>query len=96
MGRTVVVNVHTNEYDVYIGRIPSFGNPKFGNPFVVGVHGKRGECIQLHREWIQTQPELLQAIKSELKGKRIGCHCKPRACHGDTLAWIADEDDFFS
>jgi hypothetical protein len=26
----------------------------------------------------------------ELKGKTLGCFCKPLACHGDVLAYIAD------
>ena len=25
-----------------------------------------------------------------LKGKRLACWCKPKACHGDVLAKLAD------
>ena len=78
----------TDEYDVYVGR-PS----KFGNNFIIGTHGNREECIKLYAEWIQTQPELIEAIKTELKGKRLGCWCFPKyRCHAEILAWIADED----
>ena len=76
-------------HDVYIGR-PSC----WGNPFVVGKHGKRGECVDLYREWIQHQPQLLARLH-ELRGKRLGCWCKTsadptRACHGDVLAVMAN------
>jgi hypothetical protein len=27
----------------------------------------------------------------ELKGKRLGCYCKPKRCHGDFLANLADD-----
>lgn len=84
---------HCNDpHDVYIGR-PS----KWGNPFVTGVDGTRDEVIAKHAEWIYTQPELMAAIRTELKGKRLGCWCRPKkkSCHGDVLAWIADSDDLF-
>jgi hypothetical protein len=82
---TEVVNIRGSAtYDVYIGR-PS----KFGNPFLVGEDGSREEVISLYREWILTQPELLDALH-ELKGKRLGCYCAPLACHGDVLAEMAE------
>lgn len=31
-----------------------------------------------------------EEIKRELKGKRLGCWCKPQGCHGDVLARIAE------
>jgi hypothetical protein len=69
---------------VYIGR-PS----KWGNPFIIGRDGTRAEVIEKYDLWIQTQPELLAALP-ELKDKVLGCWCKPRACHGDVLARLAD------
>lgn len=82
---TKVVNVrtHKGEY-TYIGR-----GSEFGNPFVIGVHGSRGEVIEQYRQWLLKQPDLLKRVKS-LKGKTLGCFCKPRACHGDVLAAIAE------
>ena len=77
--------VHRQEpHDVYIGR-PS----KWGNPFAIGRHGTREEVIAEYRCWIQTRPALLAALP-ELKGKRLGCWCKPAACHGDVLAELAE------
>lgn len=80
----IVVNKHFQEYDVYIGR-PS----KWGNPFVIGRDGDRHEVIMKYLDWLQTQPALLEALP-ELKGKRLGCSCKPAECHGDILAELVN------
>lgn len=80
----VAVDGATDEYDVFIGR-PS----KWGNPFRIGIDGTREEVIAKHKEWIKRQPDLLADLH-ELRGKRLGCFCKPLACHGDTLAEMAN------
>jgi len=90
--RTKVVHVSKSFYDVYIGRgaDPKTGlEGKWGNPFVVGQDGNRLECIIKYREWIVNQPELMKSIH-ELKGKKLGCWCSPKRCHGDVLAELAD------
>lgn len=81
---TSVVHCRRDEYDVYIGR-PS----KWGNPFQVGVHGTRRQVIDMYREWILTQPLLLASME-ELRGKVLGCWCKPSDCHGDVLVELCD------
>ena len=81
---TRVVHCKKEKYDVYIGR-PS----KWGNPFHVPPY-ERGEAVEKYREWMLTQPRLLKDLH-ELKGKVLGCWCKPRACHGDVLAELADK-----
>lgn len=86
MSKTRVVHIHTSRFDVFIGR-PS----KWGNPFQIGVHGTRDEVIELYKDWIHKQKHLMRAIKTELKGRTLGCFCAPNACHGDILAEIADE-----
>jgi len=35
---------------------------------------------------------MVEAARRELRGKILGCHCKPKACHGDILAEIADSE----
>jgi hypothetical protein len=82
---TTVVNIRREWANIYIGR-PT----KWGNPFRIGIDGTRAECVAKHREWIKEQPELLASLH-ELKDKRLGCYCKPEACHGDTLAAMADK-----
>ena len=82
---TTVTHCREDQHDVYIGR-PS----KWGNPFHIGRDGTRAEVIDKYREWLDGQPKLKAAVRRELKGKALGCWCKPRACHGDVLAEIAD------
>jgi hypothetical protein len=72
---------------VYIGR-PS----KWGNPFVVGRDGARGECVARYEGWVESNKELQAQLKSELRGKDLVCFCKPRPCHGDVLLRIANSD----
>lgn len=84
---TKVVNIKKDEeYDVLIMR-PS----KWGNPYSHIEHSNatykvktRTEAIVKYREWILSQPELLNAL-DELEGKVLGCCCKPKTCHGDVL-----------
>ena len=82
---TTVVNKYKDHYDIYIGR-----GSKWGNPFRIGDHGDRGGVIEKYRKWIQTQPDLLDSLE-ELRGKRLGCFCKPKACHGDILIELLGE-----
>jgi hypothetical protein len=79
-----VVNKYASDFDVYIGR-----GSKWGNPFVVGVDGTRKEVIDWYEEHLTNSPELLEALP-ELLGKRLGCFCKPKACHGDVLKKYAE------
>lgn len=86
--KNTVVHCKKEEYDVYIGRPSKWGNPfthlqdkSTKAQFIVAT---REEAIEKYREWILKQPELLNDLK-ELKGKTLGCWCKPQACHGDIL-----------
>ena len=80
-----VVHCKRNTYDVYIGR-PGI----WGNPFNIGRESTREDVIELYRNWIKTQPHLINRLP-ELKGKILGCWCKPRACHGDVLLELANK-----
>jgi|GEM_PF-1627955 len=80
---TKVVNLgRGDKYDVYIGR-----GSVFGNPYAIGFSGDREEVIRkfkydFEREFLRfTRVDVLK-----LKGKTLGCHCKPAACHGDVIA----------
>ncbi len=81
---TTVVNIQEDDWDVFIGR-----GGQWGNPFLIGRDGTREEVIELYRQWIMTQPQLLSQL-SILKDKKLGCHCKPLACHGDVLVELVD------
>ena len=89
MAETTVVHNQEEPYDVYIGReVPEFGLPasKWGNPFVMADDSdeERTRAIEEYRSWIGDQPELLAALE-ELRGKRLGCWCAPKPCHGNVL-----------
>jgi len=71
---TSVVHCTRNKYDIYIGR-PS----KWGNPFKIGIDGSRQEVISMYKVWILEQPKLMNSI-NELRGKILGCWCKPGEC----------------
>ena len=86
---TKVINIKSKEpYDVYIGR-PS----PFGNPFVVGKHGSREHCIKEYRAFFYNRLVDTPGYKGKvlaLRGKVLGCYCKPLACHGDIIVEYLD------
>jgi hypothetical protein len=84
---TRVVHCKREKHDVYIGR-PS----KWGNPLEIGDGLTREDVITGYELYLEEHPELVAAAKRELRGKVLGCWCKPKACHGDILARIADEE----
>lgn len=91
MSRTKVINIkETNNFDVYIGRAGNGYDGYFGNPFKESTRSRSIELFKnyaLHK--INTDSEYRNRIK-ELHGKTLGCFCKPKDCHGDVLAEIAD------
>ncbi len=89
MVETKVVNLTKESCDIIIDR-----RSKFGNPFYIGPDGDRMEVIGKYNQWIRgkgftdfEQQQRKEALESlhQLKGKVLGCWCKPRACHGDIL-----------
>jgi Domain of unknown function (DUF4326) len=74
-------------FDVYIGRRTPWGNPF---PIEHLVHGDdRDAVIRKFKAYFEEEfvnkPDKLQHLLS-LRGMRLGCHCKPLACHGDIIA----------
>jgi hypothetical protein len=94
---TRVVHVRKEEYDIYIGRgFLEFKESDWHNPFHLGYDGTRKEVLQKYRDYLSTRPDLLARLH-ELRGKTLGCWCKPKyACHGDVLAELADISDSHS
>lgn len=81
---TRVVHCAHERYDVYVGR-PSM----WGNPYTVRGEADRARAIAFYVKWIVNQRDLLAQV-GQLRGKVLGCHCYPRACHGQVLALLAD------
>lgn len=96
--KTIVVNKYKEHYDVYIGRGSAFGNES-----EVGKDGTREEVIELYKIWFykKLKHERFKRAVLKLVGKRLGCFCKPKKCHGTIiLKYLRDElggkliDDF--
>lgn len=82
---TRVVHCQHEPYDIYIGRPGPWGNP---------FRGERQTVINQYREWVMyhedAQP-LRESIHT-LRGKTLGCWCKPKDCHGDVLVELLNND----
>ena len=78
-----VVNKYKESYDVYIGR-----GSKWGNPYVIGADGSREEVIEKYRAYLYSEIQSGNVTRYDLiqlSGKKLGCFCKPQACHGDII-----------
>lgn len=86
-----VVHCKKEEFDVYIGRGSKWGNPFSHKEGTLAEHvvGSREEAIAKYEEYLLNNQELVDALP-ELKGKILGCWCKPKACHGDVLLKLAN------
>lgn len=80
--------------DVYIGRQMTQGGwklktSKWYNPFKVTPECDREMAIKKYRKYLldllQKEPENWVKPIIKLKGKTLGCWCKPESCHGDVL-----------
>jgi hypothetical protein len=90
-----------DENNIYIGRkgivfIDGVRFPPqdsiFANPYKIGRDGTGEEVIQKYKEHIKIQmkdPNFVAQLK-KLKGKVLGCWCKPEGCHGDHLLNILE------
>lgn len=88
--RTKVVHVKkAAHFDVYIGR----ANPRNRLPASIWRNPFKGpRAIERYRKWLMAPAQAwLRKRLPELRGKTLGCWCRPLACHGDVLAKLADE-----
>lgn len=85
--------------------VPGANKSKWHNPFKVAKPGKTykntsglnkrytlDESLVMYKEYVLNNKELMDSIE-ELRGKTLGCWCKPNRCHGDVLVEILDELD---
>ncbi len=91
--RRFVVHCKKEPFDVYIGRPGPWGNPFSDKPKSIAEVKveTREEAIACYEEMVRQDPQMIERIKKELKGKVLGCWCAPKACHGEVLARIANE-----
>jgi hypothetical protein len=97
MNKTRVVNIALgHHYDVYIGRSGKGEDGYFGNPFRLGPGESRGSTLEkfraLFHNRLQTDPVYKRRVHA-LKGKTLGCFCKPHPCHGDIIAEYLDSSE---
>lgn len=96
---TRVTNVHYEACDVFVGRGGSlFGNPYSHREDTLAAYkvATREEALAKYTEWLKSQPTLLALIPS-LRGKSLGCYCRPAKgfrgklmCHAQIIAGLAD------
>jgi hypothetical protein len=99
MGRVVNVK-HDLEYDVYIGhQLPwrpyKLKKSIWANPFNKAMRAgelSRTEAIERYKDYVLETPALRERLP-ELKGKVLGCWCKPEPCHGDVLGELAEQEE---
>ena len=89
MMKTKVANIRNADYDVYIGRSGRGQDGYFGNPFILSAGEPRGASLDKYRVYfydrLKTDDEFRRRVH-QLKGKTLGCFCKPYPCHGDIIA----------
>lgn len=86
-----VVHCKKEEFDVYVGRGSKWGNPYSHKKGTLAEHivGSRREAIEKFEEYLLSNEDLMSSL-NELKGKVLGCWCKPKSCHGDILLRYAN------
>jgi len=78
-----VVNKYKDNYDIYIGR-----GSVWGNPFEITETTNRSQAIAKYKKYLWLQIKLQNITVEQLlslKGKKLGCFCKPQSCHGDVI-----------
>ena len=91
MATTVIHVRDMREGDVYIGhRNNRYGLPEsiWANPHYKDDCSQE-EKVERFEAYLKKRPDLLAQLHT-LNGKRLACWCKPKACHGDVLARLAD------
>ena len=85
---TRVVNLRKEAFEVYIGRAGKGEDGYFGNPY----RGDREQAVEQFRAYFLrrvARDPVFRARVLELRGKTLGCFCKPLACHGDVIVeWL--------
>lgn len=65
---------------------------RWGNPYAVTMYG-RTLAVELFAAYLQGKPELLAAVRRELRGRNLACWCAlDQPCHADVLLRVANEE----
>jgi len=53
----------------------------------------RREAVWAFEGWVQTQPEFIESVRQELRGKNLACFCPlDQPCHADVLLSLANTE----
>lgn len=64
---------------------------EWANPYHIGKHGTREEVIQKYEIRVRGKIGRGELDLEELRGRNLGCWCRPEACHGDVLVKLLCE-----
>lgn len=91
---TLVVNVRTTPCEVLVGgkkskwRLPDYLKR-------AALAEKKHDVMMGYKLYLERRfkdnPSFKEQLKKELKGKILGCFCKPGLCHADILVDFANE-----
>jgi hypothetical protein len=92
-----------DDNNIYIGRhgrvfinkvLFSYQKSMWHNPFKTPKDGSLDEILIKYEDYIREKikNENLHNELMKLKGKNLGCWCKPEKCHGDVLLKIINEE----
>jgi hypothetical protein len=96
----LVVHCKRDRYDILIDRSTIWGNPFSHLPKSVAQFkvASLEEALTKYEEWLMGKPDLIVLAKRVLRGKVLGCWCRPPEgfngrllCHGQILARVANE-----
>jgi len=89
---TKVVHCQKEPFDILIDRTTPYGNPwsHLDDSLAPNKVATRREALNAFKEHLESNTDLQEKIRP-LKGKTLGCWCKPdKRCHGDIIAEYLD------
>lgn len=85
IGKKSVIFINGIKYPLY--------DSLWANPFTITKEQSREEVLKLYKIYIEEKIEKnnLYFELNKLKGKKLGCWCKPENCHGDILVDLVNK-----
>lgn len=85
MEKTCVINMKfCRDLEV----VPIDRTTVFGNPYKIGRDGNREKVLEKYKKYFHIRlakdNKFVKQVE-ELRGKKLGCWCKPLPCHGDEI-----------
>lgn len=66
---------------------------RWGNPYRPEEFAKPKQCLEAYRLLIETDPETIVEIQTELRDEQLACWCRlEKPCHVDILCEIANRE----